>query len=253
MTGISTPQAEQLAEQHVAAQAGSNAQIRSEGQIHFSASFLKIIACACMFIDHTGAVLYPDLIVLRVIGRFAFPIFAFLIAVGYENTRNWKRYASRLFIFALISQWPFVYAFDMPHYYNVFFTLTAALVGIHFSERWRSIAPVIILALICEWANTDWGLYGVILPYLFYTFRFDKRRLIISTITFTLAFDLLAYLSSLNPRSFMQAVWIILLIPITRYDGSKGVVSPIFRYAFYLFYPAHLLLLGWIDQFRPFM
>ncbi|MHA1898537.1 MAG: TraX family protein, partial [Promethearchaeota archaeon] len=59
-----------------------------------------------MVFDHIGAVLYPR-IILRIIGRLAFPIFAFLIVEGYERTRDPKKYLLRLFLWGMVSQIPF--------------------------------------------------------------------------------------------------------------------------------------------------
>jgi hypothetical protein len=72
---------------------------------------LKILACLCMLIDHIGAVLYPDMRILRIIGRLAFPIFVFLIAEGYRRTKDLSDYMGRLMVFALISQLAFNAAF----------------------------------------------------------------------------------------------------------------------------------------------
>ncbi len=70
--------------------------------MHLTANGLKWIAIITMIIDHIGAVLYPvsqypDMAFLRIIGRIAFPIFAFLIVEGYRHTGNLKAYAVRLF------------------------------------------------------------------------------------------------------------------------------------------------------------
>ena len=51
---------------------------------------LKIIAAAAMLIDHIGAYLLPQVRILRIIGRIAFPIFAFMIAEGCRYTKNKK-------------------------------------------------------------------------------------------------------------------------------------------------------------------
>lgn len=79
---------------------------------------LKLIALCAMLIDHIGYFLYPRFAsfafthVFRVVGRLAFPVYAFLIVNGYDKTRDVKRYLTRLCAFALIAQIPFVLAFD---------------------------------------------------------------------------------------------------------------------------------------------
>ena len=49
---------------------------------------LKIIACISMLFDHLGFMVFPKLIIFRILGRLAFPIFAFMIAEGCYYTRN---------------------------------------------------------------------------------------------------------------------------------------------------------------------
>lgn len=118
-----------------------------------SGSTLKIMAVISMLIDHIGGVLIlmgiyykliphpenigigciPNLntiyLIMRAIGRIAFPIFCFLLVEGYVHTSNKKKYALRLFIFALISEIPFNLAFGNKVFIpasrlnNVFFTL----------------------------------------------------------------------------------------------------------------------------------
>ena len=123
---------------------------------------LKIIAIVAMFIDHFAAILisdylnmvvpyfpnreaqqawsaaHPDVVaidaimgVMRLIGRFGFPLFAFLIVEGFQHTRSVKKYALNLGIFALISELPFNLGFSSrllcPTYQNVFFTLLLGL------------------------------------------------------------------------------------------------------------------------------
>ena len=68
-----------------------------------SSFVLKLIAIITMLIDHIGAVLYPEIRWLRLIGRIAFPIFAYLVAEGFYKTSDIKKYLKRLFIFALVS------------------------------------------------------------------------------------------------------------------------------------------------------
>lgn len=127
---------------------------------------LKIIAIVAMLIDHTAAILIEHYIltvtpasfssaeaqmawfrenpgvaimeivylVMRLIGRFGFPLFAFLIVEGFQHTRSVKKYALNLGVFALISELPFNLGFASKLFYvgyqNVFFTLLLGLLCI---------------------------------------------------------------------------------------------------------------------------
>ena len=66
-----------------------------------------MIALVTMLIDHIGAIFYPDMIALRVIGRIAFPIYCFLLVQGFLHTSNLKKYMVRMGVFALLSEVPF--------------------------------------------------------------------------------------------------------------------------------------------------
>ncbi len=76
---------------------------------------LKMIAIITMLIDHTAAVLIPSntvlWLVMRCIGRLAFPIFVFLLVEGFYHTRDVKKYLLRMGAFALLSEIPFDLAF----------------------------------------------------------------------------------------------------------------------------------------------
>lgn len=69
---------------------------------------LKCIAMVCMLIDHTGAVLFPQYRILRMVGRLAFLIYCFLLVEGAMHTRNIRRYELRLLLFACISEIPLI-------------------------------------------------------------------------------------------------------------------------------------------------
>ena len=109
-------------------------------------STLKIIAIIAMFIDHTAAIVLERMIympkyasislygiygVMRLIGRLGFPIFCFLLIEGLCYTKDVKKYAGRLFLFALVSEIPFDLGFAGKAFYwqyqNVFFTLFIGL------------------------------------------------------------------------------------------------------------------------------
>ena len=100
-----------------------------------SSFVLKVIAIITMFCDHFGDAFIGHTSFFNLIGRIAFPIFAFQITEGYIHTKSLKKYMTRLGIFAIISQIPFILfirKFINPTSIslNVFFTLFLGLLSI---------------------------------------------------------------------------------------------------------------------------
>ena len=222
-----------------------------------SAFCLKIIACITMFIDHVGYVIFKESSFFNWIGRLAFPIFAFQISQGYIHTRNLKKYVIRLFIFALISQIPFILFYESlfdAFAINVIFTLLFGLIGIIVYDKINKLLGIVLsicLGIIAEICSFDYGFYGVIVILLFYIFRNSKLLLIsafsVATIT-KYACYIVYYLleTTINPtivfKFYMPSIIGTLLsgLFIGLYNGKKGNDS---KYLLYLFYPLHLLLL----------
>lgn len=227
-------------------------------------STLKMIAIVTMLIDHIGAVLIernllyaPDSsiaqmaqqpwfevdMVLRLIGRIAFPIFAFLLVEGITHTRDVKKYLFRLLIFGFVSEIPFDLAiFGRPvnmGYQNVFFTLFAAGVVLYFLEKYEGFTPqrrflqlgIVILGMgAATLLKTDYSWIGVLLVVILYVFRNNYvRRNVFGSLC--VAFELTA------PLAF---------VPIHYYNGERGWSM---KYFFYCFYPGHLLILYLIGIF----
>lgn len=237
-------------------------------------STLKIMAMCSMLIDHTayvllGAMLVKNgifnvgnlsaeyisglmgqgsvgylylayLIMRMIIGRFAFPIFCFLLVEGFQKTRSKTKYAVRLFLFALISEVPFDMAFSMGtmnwNYQNVFFTLFLGFLTIwgmdEISKRelqlWVQRGAQVLLflagAFLAELICCDYGAYGIIAISVLYLFRFRKRdQLLAGCLSF-----------------FWEFTAMLAFIPIAFYNGKRGLKL---KYVFYAFYPVHLLIL----------
>ena len=94
----------------------------------FTGNQLKVIGAIAMVIDHIGAYMLPDLTILRIIGRLSYPIFAYMIAEGFEHTQNRKKYLFRMVAMAVFLQ--LVYGVVMKSLYQcifVTFSLTIAL------------------------------------------------------------------------------------------------------------------------------
>ena len=77
-----------------------------------TSNILKLIAIISMTIDHVAWAVFPDFsvnpiaIIMHIIGRIACPIFCFCMVQGYIHTRNFKKYFTRILVFALISHIP---------------------------------------------------------------------------------------------------------------------------------------------------
>lgn len=199
---------------------------------------LKVIAILCMTIDHIGAVLLPQYRILRVIGRVAFPIFAFLIVEGVYHTKNIKNYIVRLGAFALISEIPFDLAFSKTLFrwdnLNVFFTLWAGVICIYLIQKSNDILTTWVIILLANWSvtllGTDYGMYGVCTILGLYYFRGNFLG-VLSVITIVHGLFM----------GGLQVYALFALIPIYFYNGQRGIP---FQKSFYYYYPCHLLILA---------
>ena len=115
-----------------------------------------------MTIDHIYVILYPDLTFLHIIGRLAFPLFAYLIALGIESTKKPKKYMVTLLSFAMISQIPYFLAFEIQPFerLNILFTLFLGALTIYFFNKRSLLAFVPILLSILFMTE---GTYYVVL------------------------------------------------------------------------------------------
>ena len=226
---------------------------------------LKLIGILSMLCDHVGKAFFPSQPWLQFIGRFAFPIFAFEIAQGYLHTKNFNKYAIRLTIFAIISQIPYSF-FITTHggdytKLNVIFTLLLGLMAIYLYDtiqnKWLSIGLILSICIIAELLKLDYGAYGIgtILLFYWYSKLTSKKNnppqrkippAIITIFIFT-TMTTLKYLGPIMANVNNAGFWICAIIftilssiPVLLYNGKLG---PKCKYLFYIFYPAHLLVL----------
>ncbi len=234
-----------------------------------SSNVLKLIAVAAMLCDHVSVVFFgDDMTALRWIGRLAFPIFCYFVAVGAQRTHSVARYMLRLAVFALISEVPFDLAFfgkpfDITHQ-NVFFTLLGGLFSIWCHQALKkksprlaflSVLPLGAVALIAELLETDYGAMGVLAIFSYYLFMQTGRKAIyVSGVVFS------TFLISVNlPYILIYSPGIFLQYPVNRYELGALAAVPLLllytgkrkhklnKYFFYIFYPAHLLALWGIS------
>lgn len=207
---------------------------------------LKLIALITMIIDHTGAIFFGDQIIYRIIGRISFPIYCFLLVEGFFHTKSREKYAARLFIFALISEVPFDYAFFGSlnnNHQNIFFTLFIGLLGIWFAEEFKEKTPLISIlgflsaAALASLFNTDYTILGILYILTFYFAHSMPAGLMQLYILLGVAGS--TYLLS----SSIQMYALLALVPISLYNGMPGAKNKVLQYAFYAAYPIHLTLL----------
>ncbi len=198
---------------------------------------LKCIAAVSMLVDHIGVVFFPDLLIFRILGRFAFPIFAFQLVEGFFHTKNEAAYLLRLGAFALLSEVPFDLVMEgVPLEFgeqNVFFTLflgLAMMVGL--KRLTGTLVRFCVIALACAFAallSVDYGIMGILLILVFYLLREEP----------TWKYLMAGLWNLFSPEPF-QYFGVAALVPIALYSGQRGRSL---KWAFYIFYPAHLLLL----------
>lgn len=206
-----------------------------------SSFHLKLLAMLSMLIDHIGAILFPQYIVLRIIGRLAFPIYCFLLVQGYNHTSNLKKYFLRLGLFALLSEIPFDLAlqkdiFDIKNQ-NIFFTLLIGLLAVHCYNYFKYKKPIMIISIIslCILAtiiNCDYGAIGVLMILGFCIYKDKKVKLVL-------------WEGIVSLPAFLEFFGLLAFIPIFLYNSKKGYNI---KYLFYMFYPLHLLILYFISN-----
>jgi len=119
-----------------------------------------------MLIDHVGKAFFPDQLEWQIIGRVAFPIYAYCIVLGYRHTTNLKKYMIRLLILALVSQYPYMLVFDTWGL-NVVGSLLISLMVIVALDRYRGLFQALMIVgiagILLEGFNFSYGIYGLLL------------------------------------------------------------------------------------------
>ena len=200
-------------------------------------SILKIIAAVTMLIDHAGLILFPEQHWMRIVGRIAFPLFAYCIAEGYRYTRHRLRYFLQIFLLGIGCQIVY-YIAERDWYLGILLTFSLSILLMELARRWRLAMQTadekaawlwgiaLFAAILAVWGFTtvvtvDYGFVGILLPFL-------------------------AYL----PGGYTGQFFGLLAVPfLCAYNGRPGRHR--MKWFFYIFYPAHLALLYGIAALRP--
>lgn len=234
-------------------------------------NLLKLVAMIAMFIDHSGKMLFPEWPIMRIIGRIAFPIYAYCIAVGCVYTHDLLKYLKRIVLLALISQ-PF-YAVALNHtnsamymisfaehpvyaalnYYVYSWSHPSILLSLTFgilliwSIRERQLVFTAALALLC-WkiqGSLDYGIRGLILMVLFYLFCSKWWISLPVMLSYMVWWGMRGGGYTLFDFSFGIQMFALLALPLIYIHTKSGIRMN--KWVFYLFYPVHLIVIMALD------
>jgi len=197
---------------------------------------LKVIAILSMVVDHIGFGFFPAVPIFRIIGRIAMPVFAFGIAEGYHYTSDLKKYITRLTIFGLVAQVPFIFFFNMFEL-NIIFTLAFSLYFIYFIDKKKYFWAGAILLLLA-FIPIEYGIYGILTAWIFYQFRGQEVKIL-------LAQSILILTNFVFNLVFVQLFAILGVLIILFFPKEKFKIY-LHKQFFYWFYPVHLLILFFI-------
>ena len=231
-------------------------------------TWLKIIALVFMFIDHAGKMCFPAVPEMRILGRIAFPIYAWCMIVGFHYTRSVPKYLLRILITGLVSQ-P-LYMLALNHTWkqpNIFLTLflgLCALWGIrekkYLSQIWAPAAAMAAAIL----ASADYGWRGVLLFIMLYAVQESRPGIAAVMVSYFLFWgssysitkslfglpinmDVLPAVLSQPLSAFLRMeTYALLALPFILIPFKKDLKLP--RWVGYALYPAHLAALYALEQ-----
>ena len=242
-----------------------------------SISALKYIAIAAMLIDHIALAFLDDgehvflYTVMDLIGRITGPIMFFAAVEGYHHTKNLKKYLLRLLLFALISDLPFMYAWSdhfNPLRLNVIFTILFGVLAVCARRKIKNIflKIAVIYLLILFSLPADYGTTGVILILVFDFFYGSLKNQLAGYFLIALFdFDVLSFFTHpfwswiyekkftldyyCSADNYISLGFLIPFFLLMFYNGqpsANGKQSKLVKWGFYIFYPAHLVIIGLI-------
>jgi len=227
--------------------------------IGLSNNQLKLIAMATMLMDHIGKVLLPRLLILQILGRLAFPIFAYMIAEGCHYTRSRRKYLLQLAALAAVCQIAYTIATGSL-YQSILVTFVLSVLTIYCADAFvtsRSWKSGVVFALefaaaaaICLLVpkllpgrdfQIDYGFFGMLLPVAVYFAPGKLGKLLAAA----------ACLLLLGCSTGWIQWYALLAVPLLwLYNGQRGKAK--LKHLFYIFYPAHLVIIQGISMLLPY-
>ena len=239
------------------------------------ANAVKFIAIIAMTIDHIAWLLFPGYqtnaiaLLMHIIGRITCPIMCYFIAEGYHLTKNISRYTRRLFLFAVISHFAYIYFSEnfvdwrsfIPFCYgdilnqtSVLWPLAWGLVMLRVAHRPRFLDWVkylLIIGICLITFPSDWSCIASLWILAFGTNRGNLKVQMRWMVLYAAMYSVV-YFFALDKVYGLVQMAVVLAIPvIAMYNGKRGEnpkINAIVKYAFYIYYPLHLIILGLIKS-----
>ena len=241
-----------------------------------NANALKLVAVLAMTVDHIAWAVFAGYprellpVLLHIIGRLTCPIMCYFIAEGYHYTNDINRYTGRLFLFAILSHFAYIFASNnfinarsfIPFYYgevlnqtSVMWALAWGLVMLRIanSERIKQGAKLALILLACVISfPSDWSCIASLCILAFGTNRGNFKRQMLWMV-FYVAIYSVVYFFALDKLYGIIQMAVVLAVPfLWLYNGERGKnpkVNKVMKWVFYLYYPLHLLVIGIVRFF----
>jgi hypothetical protein len=218
---------------------------------------LHLVAMITMLIDHLGCSIFPEYDVLRVIGRIAFPLYAYFVVSGFYHTSNRKKYFKRFLVLALLSEYPY----DIIHFgtwkfslefltnQNVCITLALGLLAMMLTQKlqekykslWISVLPFTLAAIAASMVRSDYMFVGIFLIYCYYVaYRTNKDFVPLASLPYLF----LNIFGSEPGEEWRYLTVIVSIILLFQYNNKPVKIPKWFKVLNQVFYPLHLSVLA---------
>lgn len=222
---------------------------------------IKTVACGLMLLDHIGLFFFPTLKVLRIVGRFAMPFFAYGIARGYfytkqKGSQHVRKYIFQMLLFAVISQIPYLFLFQENGSVNIGFTWFLSLLFLMTINKKNGkmvykVLITIFLFFCAEISGTEYGVYGVLMPYLMYLYLVIEKAQYKAFMSLTVLWGFYVAQENGSAMALLQVVSIFsipMVCFLKKYDTKLRLPKPFY----YWFYPVHLFVITLVKIYTKY-